>query len=335
MPTLKDVAKLLGIESELKMAAEVGLHVPISTLALIQKYEQLPPKARFSVVPTSGTMPLAVQFTDQSLGYITKRDWNFGNGEHSGDPNPPHTYRWPEESFTGSAFELEGCLPWNPSLTVSNKGGSDTASATVTVYPARPLAKFSADPPSGPAPLTVSFAVDRSAGYCLTHQWNFGDPDSGAQNTATTSGQAGPNHKYRTPGSYNVVLEVSNSAGISYGGATIVATGGTSTGPGSSTDTPHIDAGRVPGYSTISVSGNKFTANAAITITVTKDKSTTPLASANASANSEGLLASTDINVPSCAGTGYTKFVIDVEATEAGGKVSNQVQIDCYTSDTP
>jgi PKD repeat protein len=335
MPTLKDVAKLLGMQSELKMAAEVGLHVPISTLALIQKYEQLPPKARFSVVPTSGTMPLAVQFTDQSLGYITKRDWNFGNGEHNGDPNPSHTYRSPEESFTGSAFELAGCLAWNPTLTVSNKAGSDTASATVTVNPAPPLAKFSATPNTGPAPLQVDFAVDRSAGYCLTHRWGFGDPASGNNNSATTSGQAGPYHKYEAPGTYNVVLEVSNTAGVSYGGATIAVTGGSSPGPGSGTDTPHIVAGRVPGYSTISVSGNKFTANAAITITVTKDQDKSLLASANAPANSEGLLASTDINVPSCTGSGYDKFVIDVQATETGGKVSNQVQIDCYTSNTP
>jgi len=93
MPTLKDVGELLGMQSELAMAAKLGLKAPISTLALIRKYEQLPPKAHFSVAPSSDTMPLAVQFTDRFPGYITKRDWSFDNGEKSDDPGPSHTYR--------------------------------------------------------------------------------------------------------------------------------------------------------------------------------------------------------------------------------------------------
>jgi PKD repeat protein len=334
MPTLKDVAKLLGMQSELKMAAKLGFAGgPISTLALIRKYEQLPPKARFSAVPTSGTMPLGVQFTDQSLGYITKWDWKFNDGGNSGDPSPSHTYSRPAEVFGGSDFHLLGCAPWNATLTVSNKAGSDTASATVTVNPAPPVAKFSADPTSGAAPLTVNFAVDRAAGYCLTHQWGFGDPASGNNNSATTSGQAGPSHTYKAPGSYNVVLKVSNVAGVSYGGATIAVTGGSGPKPG--TDTPYITAGRDPNYSTINVSGSKFTPKAAITITVTKDSDNSFLASATTFADSVGVLDSQSINVPSCAGSGSYTFVIDVQATEDSGAASNQVKINCYTAESP
>jgi PKD repeat protein len=332
MPTLKDVAKLLGMQSERQMASKLGLPVPISTLALIRKYEQLPPKARFSVVPGGGTMPLAVQFTDQSLGYITKRDWKFDDGANSGDPSPSHTYKSPKELFQGSDFHLAGCAPWNPTLTVSNKGGSDTASATVTVNPAPPVAKFSADPTSGAAPLTVSFAVDRSAGYCLTHQWDFGDPASGNNNSATTSGQAGPSHAYKDPGSYNVVLQVSNMAGVSYGGATIAVTDGS--GSGSGTDTPYITAGRDPNYSTVNVSGSKFTPNAAIQITVTQDSDKTLLASATAFADSVGVLDRQSINVPSCGGSGSDTFVIVVQATDSGA-ASNPVKINCYTAASP
>jgi PKD repeat protein len=334
MPTLRDVAELLGMQSELQMAGKLGLKAPISTLALIRKYEQLPPKARFSVVPSSGTMPLAVVFTDQSLGYITKRDWVFNDGGTNNDPNPSHTYRSPKESYTGSAFELAGCLPWNPTLTVSNKAGSDTASATVTVNPAPPVARFSATPTSGPAPLNVDFAVDRSAGYCLTHRWDFGDPASGNNNSATTSGQAGPYHKYEAPGSYNVVLTLSNTAGLTYGGATITVIGGSTGGSGSGQDkdAPYILAGRVPNSSTISVSGSKFTAHAAITITVTKDSDKSLLASGTAFADGVGVLDSQPINVPSCDGSGFEMFLIDVQAKEASGATSNVVQINCYTN---
>ena len=127
-----------------RWGANLGLQQPISTLALIKKYEQLPPKASFTVVPSSGTMPLTVQFSDESLGYVTARNWKFDDGGTSTDPNPTHVYRIPKEEFTGSAFDLLGCFQWNPTLTVSNKAGSDTASGSVDVKPAPPVAKFSA-----------------------------------------------------------------------------------------------------------------------------------------------------------------------------------------------
>src|SRR5215472_17919799 len=307
MPTLRDVAKLLGLQSERKMAAQLGLNLPISTLKLIRKYEQIPPKARFSVAPTEGVMPLHVIFTDQSLGYVTKREWAFGGGATSSDPNPPFVYPHPVESYQSGDFALAGCLPWEPTLTVSNKAGSDTATTTVTVYPARPVAKFSADHTSGPAPLTVNFGVDRSAGYCITAKWNFGDPNSGSRNLATTSGQEGATHKYNDPGSYNMVLEVTNSAGMSFGGATIVATGIPASE--SRKNTPYIIAGRDPNYSTIKVSGSRFTKGAAITI-----------------------------NVPSCGSGGdgtIGSFTLNVVATEAGGPPSNSVAITCWTSTGP
>src|SRR6266542_3346158 len=49
--------------------------------------------ADFTASPTSGNVPLTVQFTDQSTGTITGRDWNFGDGSaHSSTQNPSHTY---------------------------------------------------------------------------------------------------------------------------------------------------------------------------------------------------------------------------------------------------
>ena len=48
--------------------------------------------ADFTATPVVGQVPLAVQFTDQSLGDITDWLWDFGDGAISNDKNPSHTY---------------------------------------------------------------------------------------------------------------------------------------------------------------------------------------------------------------------------------------------------
>ena len=51
-----------------------------------------PPTALFTATPTSGTAPLAVQFTDTSTGSPTSWSWTFGDGTTSTLRNPSHTY---------------------------------------------------------------------------------------------------------------------------------------------------------------------------------------------------------------------------------------------------
>ncbi|MAB78558.1 MAG: cell surface protein, partial [Planctomycetes bacterium] len=50
------------------------------------------PAADFSATPVSGTVPLAVSFSDASTGSITNWTWNFGDGNGSTLQNPNHTY---------------------------------------------------------------------------------------------------------------------------------------------------------------------------------------------------------------------------------------------------
>ena len=52
-----------------------------------------PPVAHFIGNPTRGTVPLTVQFTDQSTGGITSRNWDFGDNTTSIEINPTKTYR--------------------------------------------------------------------------------------------------------------------------------------------------------------------------------------------------------------------------------------------------
>lgn len=71
-----------------------------------------PPTASFSGVPTSGTAPLDVSFSDTSSNAPTSWAWDFGDGASSTAQNPMHTY-----TSTGS---------YTVSLTVVNADGSDT-----------------------------------------------------------------------------------------------------------------------------------------------------------------------------------------------------------------
>ena len=51
-----------------------------------------PPVANFTAAPTSGKVPLAVQFTDTSLNTPTGWSWEFGDGTTATAQNPGHTY---------------------------------------------------------------------------------------------------------------------------------------------------------------------------------------------------------------------------------------------------
>ena len=70
------------------------------------------PLAAFTATPASGTAPLAVQFTDTSIGTgITSWSWTFGDGETSTLQDPVHTY------LAAGTYAV--------ALDISNPGGSD------------------------------------------------------------------------------------------------------------------------------------------------------------------------------------------------------------------
>jgi PKD repeat protein len=149
-----------------------------------------PPVADFTGSPTSGCVPLTVNFTDQSTGDITDWDWDFGDGGSSGAQNPSHQYT------SGGTYTV--------ALTVTGPGGSDTETKTnyITVNVA-PTAGFTGSPTSGEVPLTVNF-TNQSSG-AASYLWDFGDTQT---STATN-----PSHTYTQAGTYTVSLTATNSCG--------------------------------------------------------------------------------------------------------------------------
>ncbi len=156
----------------------------------------LEPAVDFSADPTEGNAPLTVQFTDLSTGEIDAWHWDFGDGGISFDQSPTHTY-----NQTGL---------YTVSLTVTGPWGSATETKENYIKVV-PIAEFTANPLSGYPQLTVHF-YDQSIGDITSWQWDFGDPDSGAENTST---EQNPVHTYTKPGQYTVTLTVTEPSGAS------------------------------------------------------------------------------------------------------------------------
>ena len=151
------------------------------------------PIAAFSAHPTSGDVPLKVDFTDKSTGAHVSYKWSFGDGKYSTEKNPEHIY-----TKAGN---------YTVNLTVRNAAGNNTTTKSnfIVVNPMKaPVAAFAAHPTSGEAPLNVAF-TGKSTGFITSYKWSFGD--------GTYSNIKNPEHKYIKAGTYNVSLKVSNAAG--------------------------------------------------------------------------------------------------------------------------
>ena len=111
----------------------------------------LPPEADFSLSPTSGVAPLAVNFTNLSTDSFNTSDWSFGDGSNdSSATSPSHIYNDPGI--------------YTVTLTVSGPGGSDTKTRPECVTVLSDTQ-------------TVRIASGYIGGFCPT--WDGGDRDFG------------------------------------------------------------------------------------------------------------------------------------------------------------
>jgi PKD repeat protein len=132
--------------------------------------------------------------------------------------SPPLGYAWllnnaPINHATNATLTIPNAQLTNAgnySVAVTDlTGGIVTSSppATLTVLPSAPVASFTNNPASGPAPLTVNF-YDTSTGSPTSWNWTFGD-GIGA------SAVQDPSYTYAYPGTWTASLVASNAGGAS------------------------------------------------------------------------------------------------------------------------
>ncbi|HPW56369.1 MAG: SUMF1/EgtB/PvdO family nonheme iron enzyme [Thermoanaerobaculaceae bacterium] len=147
-----------------------------------------------SASPSSGTAPLAVQFTGsaspQNCSGSLSYDWDFGDGTaHATEASPSHVY------------QKVGTYTWTMTATI--EGVTCTKSGTVTVMPCSLTCGASASPTSGGAPLSVQFSGSATTNCSggASYDWDFGDgsPHANLQNVS---------HTYPTAGTYTWKLTV-------------------------------------------------------------------------------------------------------------------------------
>ena len=144
-----------------------------------------------TVSPTSGTAPLAVNFSASSTSTgctsAVSYEWDFGDGQTSTQQTTTHTYQ--------SEGTYNYTLKAKADSTECTKNGTITVSSTPTCTL---TCDAVANPINGTAPLLVNFTGSETHTNCSgTPQflWNFGDGE--------TSTSQSPTHTYQNPGSYN------------------------------------------------------------------------------------------------------------------------------------
>ena len=165
-----------------------------------------PPKpvAAFTATPTSGIVPLTVQFTDQSTNTPTSWKWEYRKG--SGSWTQFSTAQNPSSSFTAVGT-------YSIRLTATNAGGSNTLTKTsyITVSaPPAPVAAFVGTPTSGLTPLTVQFS-DQSTNSPTSWKWEY--QKSGSSSWTQFSTAQNPSYTFTGLGQYSIRLTATNAGG--------------------------------------------------------------------------------------------------------------------------
>ncbi len=195
-----------SVQNQLKIKV-VGS--PLATITLETKVQSGVPNqlpiARMTSDVSTGAAPLTVNFSGlQSSdpdGNITSYEWNFGDPA-SGSNNQA------TGALAVHTFAAAG--NYNVTLTVrDNQGATASVVNRITVVPnTLPVARFTATPESGHAPLVVSLDARASSdaeGSISRYSWSFGDGGSGSGAQVA--------HTFQNAGQYTVILTVSDEKG--------------------------------------------------------------------------------------------------------------------------
>jgi PKD repeat protein len=147
------------------------------------------PLAAFDSLMVEGCQPLAVNFTNSSLG-ATGYLWQFGDGNFSNSINPQHLY------LDSGEFVIS-------EIAYSSYGCTDTLSGSVVIHP-KPESNFVIEPDSScVSPITIhlnNLSTDSTGSF-----WTFGN--------GGTSNFWSPDYTYINIGQYNIDLITTNAFG--------------------------------------------------------------------------------------------------------------------------
>ncbi len=191
----------LGLTDNIFDPAEAGLGIHVLTYELapfswgcgaretVQIQVIMPPLPEADFEPdATGCAPLTVQFINKST-FGERYTWDFGDRQFADEENPVHTY------YVPGSYAVK--------LTVSNLAGQSIHNGIITVYQ-NPSAIIDAYPTNVINNEQIVIFYNYSY-FADNYLWNFGD--------GQTSTEENPYHKYASPGSYNVSLNVSTSEG--------------------------------------------------------------------------------------------------------------------------
>ncbi|MFH1414320.1 MAG: PKD domain-containing protein, partial [Candidatus Omnitrophota bacterium] len=179
-----------------------------------------------SATPTSGTAPLAVNFTVSASsinGSIARYEWDFeGKGN----------YAW-DSSATGScSYVYAGAGNYISTVRVTDESGAhDTYSTLIQVQEplSAPQVTVGADTTSGAAPLKVNFTVSATSSVGVSkYEWDF-EGDGVYEYKSNMSGNVVQN--YSGAGVYTATLKVTDVTALSTEVETIINVSGAPSAP--------------------------------------------------------------------------------------------------------
>lgn len=154
----------------------------------------------FTSPSCSGTAVTFTDLTTTSHGFVTARNWDFGDGNTGSSTTATisHTYT------SGGPFPV--------TLTVTTSDNCTSLNTLIVQIQYNPISGFQWSPITcamNPVQFT-DYSQQNGGGQITQWLWNFNDPGSGGNNTST---QKNPTHSFSAAGSYVVHLKVTNTSG--------------------------------------------------------------------------------------------------------------------------
>lgn len=149
--------------------------------------------------PVSGVVPLTVVFdatgSDYPDGQIVGYEWDFGDGSPRRSDIGQVTYKYTQiGNFTASVKVR------------TNDNKEEEAQVLITVRQVPLKSCFEPSKTTGNAPLSVTLNPSCSTGTISKFKWDFGDGE--------TSTERRPSHTFENPGTYEIILEVSDAQNV-------------------------------------------------------------------------------------------------------------------------